>query len=112
MLPGDHYFFRPEVQLTNGNFLWLSAAKPIAGPGPGFPPGFTDLQTWIRNDDLAPDWLRIGTDIIGGTNPIQHNASFSLSGEAVPEPSSLVLMGVAGTILICVPPYCRRLRGA
>ena len=96
ILPGDHYFFRPEVQLTDGIFLWLSAAKPIAAPGTGFPPGFTDLQTWIRNDDLAPDWLRIGTDIIGGNPATQHNASFSLSGEAVPEPSSLVLMGVAG----------------
>jgi hypothetical protein len=112
ILPGDHYFFRPEVQLTDGNFLWLSAAKPITAPGTGFPPGFTDLQTWMRNDDLAPDWLRIGTDIIGGNPATQHNASFSLSGQAVPEPSSLVLMGVAGTILIAVRPYVRRLRRA
>jgi hypothetical protein len=112
VLPGDHYFFRPEVQLTDGNFLWLSAAKPIVAPGTSFPAGFTDLQTWIRNSDLAPDWLRVGTDIIGGNPATQHNASFSLSGEAVPEPSSIALMGAAGTILICVPAYCRRLRGA
>jgi hypothetical protein len=39
-LPADHYFFRPEAQLS-GNFLWLSAAGP---------PNFAgDLQTWIRN---------------------------------------------------------------
>jgi len=54
-LPADHYFFRPEAQLSSGNFLWLSAAGP---------PNFTgDLQTWIRNDSLAPDWERVGTDV-------------------------------------------------
>jgi hypothetical protein len=69
LLTTDHYFFRPEVGLNNGNFLWLSA------PGP---PLFTgDLQSWIRNDNLFPDWLRIGTDITG-QGPF--NASFSLTG--------------------------------
>jgi hypothetical protein len=67
-LPADHYFFRPEVGLSSGNFLWLSVPKPI----------LTDLQSWIRNDNLAPDWLRIGTDI---THQGPFNASFSLSGE-------------------------------
>jgi len=67
LLPADHYFFRPEVGLSSGNFLWLSAPKPIA----------TDLQSWIRNDTLAPDWSRIGTDI---THQGPFNASFSLSG--------------------------------
>jgi len=72
-IPGDHYFFRPEVLLSSSNFLWLSAPKPTA------PPLFVgDLQSWIRNDNLAPDWLRIGTDITG-QGPF--NASFSLSGE-------------------------------
>src|SRR6266700_6888917 len=72
-LPADHYFFRPEVELSSGDFLWLSAPKPTA------PPLFTgDLQSWIRNDDLAPDWLRIGTDI---TAQGPFNATFSLSGE-------------------------------
>jgi hypothetical protein len=33
------------------------------------------------NPPLAPDWLRIGTDIIGGATI---NASFSLSGQTVP----------------------------
>jgi len=69
LLPDDHYFFRPEVGLSSGNFLWLSA------PGP---PLFTgDLQSWIRNDNLAPDWSRIGTDV---THQGPFNASFSLSG--------------------------------
>ncbi len=89
----DHDFFRPEVNLSDGNFLWLSAPKPIGGSGTAlqFPGGpTTDLQSWIRNEDLAPDWSRIGTDITG-QGPF--NASFSLSGTPVPEPSSLILLG-------------------
>jgi hypothetical protein len=53
LLPADHYFFRPEALLSVGDFLWLSAPKPIVAPGTPFAP---DLQSWIRNDDLAPDW--------------------------------------------------------
>jgi hypothetical protein len=72
-LPADHYFFRPEVGLSDGDFLWLSAPRPTA------PPLFAgDLQSWIRNDNLAPDWLRVGTDITG-QGPF--NAAFSLTGE-------------------------------
>jgi len=74
-LPAGHYFFRPEVELSSGGFLWLSAPTPIVAPGTPFTP---DLQSWIRNDNLAPDWLRIGTDITG-QGPF--NAAFSLSGE-------------------------------
>ena len=61
-LPAGHYFFVPQVHLSDGNFLWLSAPKPIAGPGTPF---LGDLQAWIRNENLAPDWSRIGSDIIG-----------------------------------------------
>lgn len=74
VLSPDHYFFVPMVQLSNGNFLWLSA------PGPTLS---TDLQAWIRNANLVPDWLRVGTDIVGGTTPPKFNASFSLSGAAL-----------------------------
>jgi hypothetical protein len=100
-LPADHYFFIPQVEVTNGgDFLWLSASRPIVGPVlTPFPPGFTDLQSWIRNENLAPDWSRIGTDIVGppptgGTAPA-FNAAFSLSGEpsAVPEPATMLLLG-------------------
>src|SRR5207247_10191041 len=77
-LPAGHYVFRPEVQSSSGNFLWLSAPRPIVAPGTPFPTGTTDLQSWVRNDALAPDWLRIGTDI---TAQGPFNAAFSLSGE-------------------------------
>jgi hypothetical protein len=87
----DHDFFRPEVGVTGGDFLWLSAPKPIVAPGTPFSP---DLQTWIRTDGtggLAPDWERIGTDVTG-QGPF--NASFSLLGTAVPEPSSVILLEI------------------
>jgi hypothetical protein len=74
-LPAGHYFFRPEVASSSGDFLWLSAPRPIVAPGTPF---VGDLQSWIRNDALAPDWLRIGTDI---THQGPFNAAFSLSGE-------------------------------
>ena len=96
-LPADHYFFIPQVELSNGDFLWLSAPKPIVAPGTPFAP---DLQSWVRNENLAPDWLRIGTDIVGAG---AFNAAFSLSGETntgtVPEPATLALLG-AGMVLI------------
>jgi hypothetical protein len=92
-LPAGHYFFRPEVQLTSGNFLWLSAPKPIVPPGTPFAP---DLQTWIRNGALAPDWSRIGTDI---THQGPFDAAFSLSG-TVPEPSTLLLLATGVAVLV------------
>jgi len=94
-LPADHYFFVPQVQLIDpaGNFFWLSAPRPIVPPGTPFPAGFTDLQAWTRDQFLDPDWLRIGTDIVGGATPPTFNMTFSLSGATVPEPSSIVLLG-------------------
>src|SRR6266581_2028418 len=75
-LPPGHYFFRPEVLLSSGDFLWLSAPKTIPAPA--------DLQSWTRNDltpdqgGIFPNWLRIGKDIVGVG---AFNAAFSLSGE-------------------------------
>jgi hypothetical protein len=82
-LPPDHYFFVPQVGLKSSapagaHFLWLSAPKPIVSPGTPFTP---DLQAWERDDpSLAPDWLRIGTDIVGGT---AFNETFSLTGTSL-----------------------------
>ena len=96
-LAADHYFFVPQVALTVGDFLWLSAPKPIVPPGTPFAP---DLQSWIRDDNLSPDWLRIGTDIVGGAPAPTFNAAFSLTGDtgSIPEPDSLALftLGVFG----------------
>ncbi|MEO8628832.1 MAG: PEP-CTERM sorting domain-containing protein [Betaproteobacteria bacterium] len=89
VLPNDHYFFVPQVELSNGDFLWLSANRPIVVPGTPFAP---DLQSWIRNDPgIAPDWLRVGTDIIGGTT---FNAAFLVAGTPVPEPSTYGMLAL------------------
>jgi len=113
VLPAGHYFFIPQVGITTvsaptGEFYWLSAPKPIVAPGTPFPPGTTDLQSWIRNENLAPDWLRVGKDIVGGNPAPAFNATFSLTGQTVPEPSSwgLVLAGA------CVVWMARRKRRA
>jgi len=90
-LPADHYFFVPQVQLDTGDFLWLSAPRPIVAPGTPFPPGVTDLQAWARDEFLDPDWLRIGTDIVGGTPAPTFNLAFSLEGDPTPLPSALPL---------------------
>jgi hypothetical protein len=82
ILPADHYFFRPEAQVAGGNFLYLSAPRPIVPPGTPF---VGDLQAWIRNSNLKPDWLRIGTDIIDGATPPTFSMTFSLAGETVPQ---------------------------
>lgn len=89
-LPADHYFFIPQVELSNGEFYWLSSVRPIVAPGTPFAP---DLQAWIRNENIDPDWLRVGTDIVGGTPAPTFNGAFSLSGVATPEPASIALFG-------------------
>ncbi len=98
LLPADHYFFVPQVELSKGAFLWLSAPRPIVPPGTSFPPGFTDLQSWTRDAALDPDWLRVGQDIVGGAPFPTFNAAFSLTGDVVPEPSTwaMMLLGFAG----------------
>jgi hypothetical protein len=97
VLPADHYFFVPQVEVTDadGNFLWLSASRPISG---GTGPFVGDLQEWTRDAGLDPDWLRVGTDIVGGATPPTFNAAFSLAGSTVPEPSTwaMMLMGFVG----------------
>ncbi len=98
-LPADHYFFVPQVQITTptGQFFWLSGTRPLS-PSP-FPAGATDLQAWIRNANLDPDWLRVGTDIVGGNPAPTFNGAFSLTGEAVPEPSTAALLALGGAAL-------------
>jgi PEP-CTERM motif len=98
LLPADHYFFVPQVELSDGTFLWLSAPRPIVSPGTPFPSGFTDLQSWTRDAALDPDWLRVGQDIVGGAPFPTFNAVFSLTGNVVPEPSTwaMMLLGFAG----------------
>lgn len=104
VLPPDHYFFVPQVELTSGDFLWLSAPRPLIG---GTGPFAQDLQSWIRSADLDPDWLRVATDVIG--RPPTFNASFSLTGVTIPEPSPLLLV-LAGLPWLAWPRSGERCR--
>ena len=91
-LPAGHYFFVPQVNLSSGDFFWLSAAGPALFPG--------DLQAWIRNGNLDPDWLRQGTDIVGGgLSAPKFNDSFSLAGTLPDSGSTFVLFTCAAAIL-------------
>jgi hypothetical protein len=81
LLPAGQYFFRPDVLVNGGDFLYLSAPRSPGVPFVG------DLQAWIRSSRLAPDWLRIGTDIIGadpGAAAPTFNMTFSLNGNTIP----------------------------
>lgn len=106
-LPADHYFIVPQVEVTTagGEFYWL------AGQRPAVTPIAPDLQSWIRNANLDPDWLRIGTDVVGGTPAPTFNGAFSLVGAAVPEPGSLAMLaglGVPGLALVVRRRRCAR----
>lgn len=95
LLPADHYFFIPQVELAGAddNFFWLSATRPLVAPSTVFAP---DLQSWIRNANLDPDWLRIGTDIVDGDPAPTFNGAFSLTGLVVPDSGTTVaLLGLA-----------------
>lgn len=105
-LDAGHYFFVPQVQLGSGEFYWLSSVRPIVAPGSVFSP---DLQAWIRNSALDPDWLRVGTDIVGGTPAPTFNGAFTLQGEVVPEPSTYLLVA---TGLALLGGFVRRRRTA
>jgi len=102
-LLAGHYFFVPQVEVTDpaGDFFWLSAPRPIVPPGTPFPAGFTDLQSWTRDTMLDPDWLRVGSDIVGPdpTTGPTFNATFSLTGVSVPGP--IVGAGLPGFIFAC-----------
>jgi len=97
LLPG-HYFFVPQVELTgtDGSFLWLSATRPLVPPSSVFAP---DLQAWTRDGTIEPDWMRIGTDIVGGSPAPTFNASFSISGTVPDSGSTLFLLSSAVAIV-------------
>jgi hypothetical protein len=111
-LAPDHYFFVAQVALSSGQFFWLSGTNPIAGSGTT--PFTPDLQAWVRNDALSPDWLRVGSDIVGpqGNNPAPtFNTAFTLNGtiSTVPEPSMLALVS-CGLLLLGVSATARARR--
>jgi uncharacterized protein (TIGR03382 family) len=100
LLPADHYFFVPQVQVSGGEFFWLSGDRPLTGGDVGPTP---DLQAWIRDEALQPDWSRVGTDIVGGATPPTFNGAFSLDATVTPEPATFGLcfaaLGLTGWVV-------------
>jgi hypothetical protein len=96
LLPAGHYFFSPQVVVTNvvpgppepGSFYWLSAPWPVGDPA-------TDYSASFRgNGDIGPPfWIPLSYALQDGP----YNTSFSLRGEATPEPASawLILASLA-----------------
>lgn len=104
VLPAGHYFFVPQVQVSGStsNFYWLSTPHPILSPGTPFTP---DLQAWVRNTALDPNWLRVGTDIVGGATPPTFNAAFTLNNAPLPiESTTHGLSGRVGVKLTVKVP--------
>ena len=83
-LPADHYFFVPQVELDNGDFLWLSSVRPIVAPGTPFAPRSSGLDARCEfGPRLAAHWNRHCR-----WNPAPtFNMAFSLQGvSGVPNP--------------------------
>jgi hypothetical protein len=108
VLPAGHYFFVPQVQVTGGDFYWSSSAFPPAIP---LPP-VTDEEMWVRDGNLSPDWLRVGTDIVGGASPPAFEGVFSLDGDTDFDPSvpTLSTWGLIGLSLLLAGVAVFRLR--
>jgi hypothetical protein len=100
LLPADHYFFVPQVQVSGGEFYWLSGDRPLKAGDVGPTP---DLQTWTRDAALQPDWSRVGTDIVGGATPPTFNGAFSLNATVTPEPATFgvcfAALGLTGWVI-------------
>ena len=94
LAPG-HYFFVPQVELTGTDEIPDGCLRigRFVSPGTPFPANVTDLQAWTRDANLDPDWLRIGTDIVGGNPAPTLNGAFSLTGIAPDTGSTALLLG-------------------
>ncbi|GAQ79082.1 hypothetical protein KFL_000240120 [Klebsormidium nitens] len=115
----EHFFFVPKIALPlgtdnadRGDFLWLSAPKPLTN-GFAFSP---DLQSWTRDFTIDPDWVRIGTDVVGGSPAPTFNQVFALYPTGTPGPKFLAqgdfcaagnpCFNAVGTRQVCCPGSC------
>jgi len=72
-----------------------------ANAGAGVIPITPDLATWIRNESLDPDWLRVSAGTVGGDPSPGFYSLFALDAVDVPEPAS-VLLTLAGLAVVAL----------
>ncbi len=84
-----------------GDNSWSYGAAPIVNPDVSF----------IQNAFLYQNTLAFPTNF-GGSGPAYYGPNFTIGTGTVPEPSSLVLCGVAGMVLTLAARWRRRLATA
>lgn len=103
-LAPEPVFLVAAADASSGDFFQVAGDKPPNFPDP-LPPGVIDRQAWFRTNApfanaLDPDWVRI-SDVINqqnGTADPAFNSAFQVSGEPVPEPSSVLGTLVLGAL--------------
>lgn len=88
----NHYWMAVTVNPTVGDYYWVAGARPPIEPAPPL----VDRQTWLTTSAFDPNWRRV-SDILNnsnGTTTPAFNASFKITGRAVPEPGSIALLGI------------------
>src|SRR5262245_48331912 len=97
-----HYWLELTAEVSSGEFYWVQGVFPRTIPGV-LPVLGEDRQTWFTtNPGLSPDFRRV-SDIInqadGTTSPV-FNSSMEIHGNAVPEPSTLILLLSGGLLSV------------
>jgi hypothetical protein len=100
-LAADHYFFVPQVQLSSGDFFWLSAPRPIVPPGRPSPPVSPIFRAGHEINSWSPTGCGSAPTSVGQG---AFNAAFVLNGVTVPGPIAGAglpgLMGACGALLM------------
>ena len=66
-LPADHYFFVPQVELSNRGLFLALGSEADCSTGNALSPRLHRSSELDTRCNVGPDWLRVGTDIVGPT---------------------------------------------
>ena len=101
-LPADHYFFVPQVQLTQRRFLLALGAQADRPAGDAVP-GRLHRPPRMDSQRKPGSGLAAGRNRHRGGSPAPtFNATFSLSGSVVPEPSSVIMLSLGSVGLLAL----------